>query len=203
MALPYPMFGPPTYVSSSSKRGLEVRATQTEGLKPAGCVLEMGNWCGMELASYSTSDGCWNVRLHSETNFQYSIANDLSGFQNLLERMYGLLQLRRCDRGRQLQNLGSQMYGHGQRLQCGKFQRTTECRARPYTPVRFAECASTGSGDVEYFRRSSNSSLCSSLFYNGFCDGGGVCSQYKLCSCGSGIYICCPVQLCIRGHLWV
>lgn len=67
MALPYPMFGPPVYVSTASKRDVEERAVQqTEGLTPAGCVLENGNWCGMELASYSTMDGCWNVRLHTE-----------------------------------------------------------------------------------------------------------------------------------------
>ncbi|KAA6406699.1 MAG: hypothetical protein FRX48_09422 [Lasallia pustulata] len=76
LVLPYPAIGPPVYVSTSKRdvevrdvevrdvevRDVEVRAVQqTEGLKPAGCVLDMGNWCGMELDNYSTSDGCWNA----------------------------------------------------------------------------------------------------------------------------------------------
>lgn len=35
--------------------------TQTIGLKPLNCVLENANWCGIELDSYYTRDGCLNV----------------------------------------------------------------------------------------------------------------------------------------------
>ena len=60
MKLPYPMFGPPVY-TSTSKRSLSPRSVQqTEGLVPANCVLENVNWCGIELASYSDQAGCWN-----------------------------------------------------------------------------------------------------------------------------------------------
>ena len=66
MALPYPGFGPAVYTSgSSSKRSISQRTddivTQTTGLKPANCVLEVGNWCGIELESYTSEAGCWNA----------------------------------------------------------------------------------------------------------------------------------------------
>lgn len=32
---------------------------QTEGLKPANCVLVNANWCGIEVPSYSSADACW------------------------------------------------------------------------------------------------------------------------------------------------
>ncbi|KAF2645356.1 hypothetical protein P280DRAFT_513266 [Massarina eburnea CBS 473.64] len=35
------------------------QATQTEGLRPAGCILENANWCGKEVASYTDEKGCW------------------------------------------------------------------------------------------------------------------------------------------------
>jgi hypothetical protein len=35
------------------------QTTQTEGQKPAGCILESGNWCGKEVAAYSDEKGCW------------------------------------------------------------------------------------------------------------------------------------------------
>lgn len=61
--LSFPQFGPPTYKSGgSSKRGIETRATQlkqTFGLKPASCVMENDNWCGLTLPSYSDEKGCW------------------------------------------------------------------------------------------------------------------------------------------------
>lgn len=34
-------------------------AKQSEGLKPASCILENGNWCGKEVAAYSDEKGCW------------------------------------------------------------------------------------------------------------------------------------------------
>jgi hypothetical protein len=35
------------------------QTTQSEGLKPAGCLAENGNWCGKEVSDYSTEKGCW------------------------------------------------------------------------------------------------------------------------------------------------
>lgn len=32
---------------------------QTHGLKPEGCIVENANWCGKEVASYTTEKGCW------------------------------------------------------------------------------------------------------------------------------------------------
>ncbi|RAR10357.1 glycoside hydrolase family 61 protein [Stemphylium lycopersici] len=34
-------------------------ASQTDGLKPEGCIMENANWCGKEVSSYSTEKGCW------------------------------------------------------------------------------------------------------------------------------------------------
>lgn len=88
MKLPYPMFGPPVYKGAaapgtakeanstgSASQGsngddneveddemdLEKRApmVQTIGLKPKGCILVRDNWCGFEVPSYNTEDGCW------------------------------------------------------------------------------------------------------------------------------------------------
>lgn len=84
MDLPYPIPGPAVYengAAGSLKREVhgharvharlhekalatvEKRDTQTEGLKPEGCVVENGNWCGFEVASYTDQVGCWNVRI--------------------------------------------------------------------------------------------------------------------------------------------
>jgi hypothetical protein len=67
LKLPFPQFGPPTYSSQSSKRGLHARATltQTEGLKPKDCLIENGNWCGVKLPSSSDEGSCWAVRVYS------------------------------------------------------------------------------------------------------------------------------------------
>lgn len=57
LQLPFPDFGPPVYSGSPSKRDLETRATmeQTIGLKPEGCVMQNGNWCGFMPPSYNDS----------------------------------------------------------------------------------------------------------------------------------------------------
>ncbi|KAK5153541.1 hypothetical protein LTR04_006188, partial [Oleoguttula sp. CCFEE 6159] len=63
MALPYPMPGPAVY-QSTTKRDLSARTVQTsqsEGLKPANCVLENANWCGTEIAQYSGESACWSA----------------------------------------------------------------------------------------------------------------------------------------------
>ncbi|KAL6710377.1 hypothetical protein ACN47E_009323 [Coniothyrium glycines] len=50
-------------VAKLTSRGTQVGSTlstsQTEGLKPAGCLVENGNWCGKEVPDYSTETGCW------------------------------------------------------------------------------------------------------------------------------------------------
>lgn len=58
----FPQFGPSTYKSGSSKRDVEARTNQlkqTMGLKPANCLMENDNWCGLTLPSYSDEQGCW------------------------------------------------------------------------------------------------------------------------------------------------
>lgn len=67
MKLPYPEFGPPTYQSGGNSTQMASSKEQTEGLKHAGCILESANWCGFEVASYMTQDGCWNVSLRADT----------------------------------------------------------------------------------------------------------------------------------------
>ncbi|CAI6332511.1 unnamed protein product [Periconia digitata] len=54
----YKVAGPPVakLVSGASSKS---ETTQTEGLKPEGCILENGNWCGKEVSSYSDEKGCW------------------------------------------------------------------------------------------------------------------------------------------------
>ena len=67
LKLPFQWFGATPYVSgSSSKRALgalSARATQkqTEGLKPAGCLILNNNWCGVNLPSSSDEGSCWKV----------------------------------------------------------------------------------------------------------------------------------------------
>lgn len=63
MALPYPMPGPAVYDGAANGVSRVVQATlkQTEGLLSSSCVLTNANWCGTELAQYSTQDGCWNA----------------------------------------------------------------------------------------------------------------------------------------------
>ena len=65
MALPYPSIGPPVYSSSKTpKRSLQSRdMRQTQGLRPANCVLQNDNWCGIEVPSYNDETSCWAVRL--------------------------------------------------------------------------------------------------------------------------------------------
>lgn len=64
-ALPYPMFGPPTYTYGlRSKHDVQEHTNvpmQKYGLTPGATVLEVGNWCGIELDAYSDEAGCWNA----------------------------------------------------------------------------------------------------------------------------------------------
>lgn len=67
LKLPFPSIGPPTYSSQSSKRTLNTRATlvQNEGLKPQNCLIQNGNWCGVELPRSSDEGSCYAVGLAS------------------------------------------------------------------------------------------------------------------------------------------
>lgn len=89
LALPYLMYGPPVYtaggdqatpsapedrypsVSSNAKiadtasedaagQSEKVVNGQAEGLKPEGCIMVNGNWCGFEVRSYTDEKGCWS-----------------------------------------------------------------------------------------------------------------------------------------------
>lgn len=58
LALPYPQLGPPVYSGSShSKRYFQTcdvsQTTQTTGLRPDDCVLQVGNWCGSKFSFQS------------------------------------------------------------------------------------------------------------------------------------------------------
>jgi hypothetical protein len=86
---PYPLPGPAPYVAKSvlnmGSKALTPVQPQTEGLMPDGCVLSNANcnitsslsWsspltlfligCGLELDSYSTEAGCWNVSATEQT----------------------------------------------------------------------------------------------------------------------------------------
>lgn len=64
MKLPYPIPGPEpaTFQASSAT----AQKTQTEGLKPAGCIDESGSgFCGVEIPDYTTQDDCWKVSISS------------------------------------------------------------------------------------------------------------------------------------------
>ncbi|KAF2432618.1 hypothetical protein EJ08DRAFT_695372 [Tothia fuscella] len=54
----YPIPGPP--VANFTTASATAQSVQTEGQKPAGCILESGsNWCGVEVPDYSDESGCW------------------------------------------------------------------------------------------------------------------------------------------------
>ncbi|KAL3477298.1 glycosyl hydrolase family 61-domain-containing protein [Aspergillus californicus] len=60
LALPYPSFGPAVYEPTA--RGLRSEGkevVQGTGFEPAGCILVRDDWCGFEVDSYDTQDGCW------------------------------------------------------------------------------------------------------------------------------------------------
>ena len=53
----YTIPGPP--VAKLTAKGTSSQTSQTEGLKPEGCIAESGNWCGKEVPDYSNEAGCW------------------------------------------------------------------------------------------------------------------------------------------------
>lgn len=100
------------FAKVGGKFNLAVRnETQTEGLKPANCVLENANWCGIELDSYSTQVGCRNVspKIHLELIRGSDIDVYEPGIECLLETKHGLLQLCRPYRKQELLYLESQV----------------------------------------------------------------------------------------------
>lgn len=56
----YPDYGPATYTSTGESGG-QGNQVQTEGLKPNNCILQDGNWCGIEVPKYTTQAECWEV----------------------------------------------------------------------------------------------------------------------------------------------
>lgn len=61
---PYPMAGPAPYTGGTSNVMHRAAVTnQIEGLLPSNAILTNANWWAIELDSYSTQDGCWNVGL--------------------------------------------------------------------------------------------------------------------------------------------
>ncbi|QSZ34196.1 hypothetical protein DSL72_005785 [Monilinia vaccinii-corymbosi] len=68
--IPYKMPGPAPYQPGSSAAidttGVEAakfsaKQDQTEGLLPQNAVLTNANWWAIEVAAYTTEDGCWNA----------------------------------------------------------------------------------------------------------------------------------------------
>ncbi|KAF2838915.1 lytic polysaccharide monooxygenase [Patellaria atrata CBS 101060] len=57
MDLPYPIPGP--RVARFEHAGAVANTVQDEGLRPDGCIMENGNWCGFEVDDYSDEAGCW------------------------------------------------------------------------------------------------------------------------------------------------
>ncbi|KAF2009915.1 lytic polysaccharide monooxygenase [Aaosphaeria arxii CBS 175.79] len=56
----YPLPGPQiAKLVSKSASANAGETSQTEGLKPAGCIVENANWCGKEVPDYSDEKGCW------------------------------------------------------------------------------------------------------------------------------------------------
>ncbi|KAF1808885.1 hypothetical protein P152DRAFT_206996 [Eremomyces bilateralis CBS 781.70] len=59
MDLPYPIPGPPIVELVPGDSTASTSSVQTTGLLPSDCILENNNWCGKEVPTYNTQDGCW------------------------------------------------------------------------------------------------------------------------------------------------
>ncbi|ORY65043.1 glycosyl hydrolase family 61-domain-containing protein [Pseudomassariella vexata] len=60
--LPYYVPGPHTYIVPSTYANTGGDAlVQTEGVIPEDCLIKNGNWCGAEVSSYTTQDGCYSA----------------------------------------------------------------------------------------------------------------------------------------------
>ncbi len=58
---PYTMPGPPPYTNTRPSVQVSQVTLQKVGLVPSNAIVTNANWWAVELDSYSTSDGCWNV----------------------------------------------------------------------------------------------------------------------------------------------
>lgn len=58
----YPIPGPSVakLVAKSNQASIS-SSSQSNGLKPEGCIVENANWCGKEVSSYSDQKGCWSA----------------------------------------------------------------------------------------------------------------------------------------------
>ena len=59
--IPYPE--PPIAALIPSSINFSSIKTQSEGIKPSNCIYESGNWCGIDVPSYSNQTSCWKVSL--------------------------------------------------------------------------------------------------------------------------------------------
>ncbi|KAF2032704.1 hypothetical protein EK21DRAFT_60176 [Setomelanomma holmii] len=55
----YPVPGPEVAKLVAKSDASTASQSQTDGLKPEGCLVENANWCGKEVSSYSDESGCW------------------------------------------------------------------------------------------------------------------------------------------------
>lgn len=56
----YPVPGPAVAKLVAKANSASTASTsQTDGLKPANCIVENANWCGTEVPSYTDETGCW------------------------------------------------------------------------------------------------------------------------------------------------
>lgn len=97
-SLPYTVPGPKVYVSNVSPTVQQANLPlQGEGLLPPNVVLTNGNWFGIELASYSTAEGCKNVSRTLSSPCSLSI-NEQTGHSIMLQPIYRMLLCCRADR---------------------------------------------------------------------------------------------------------
>lgn len=55
----YKIPGPAVAKLVAKADSASISSTLTKGLKPEGCIVENGNWCGFEVPDYSDEKGCW------------------------------------------------------------------------------------------------------------------------------------------------
>jgi hypothetical protein len=55
----YTMPGPAVAKLVAKAGSASTSSSQSQGLKPEGCLVENANWCGKEVSSYSDESGCW------------------------------------------------------------------------------------------------------------------------------------------------
>jgi hypothetical protein len=55
----YTVPGPAVAKLVAKSDSASISSTQSQGLKPEGCLVENANWCGVEVPDYSDEKGCW------------------------------------------------------------------------------------------------------------------------------------------------